>query len=83
MSKKGGLGQFEDLRGAWQERGGVVFEEGWYPYAHYDQVSDIRYPLSVNSIKRKPVIPGIGIAFLKTVWGAEQNTFVICMYLSL
>ena len=24
----GGVGQFEDLRGAWQERGGGVFEEG-------------------------------------------------------
>ena len=26
MPKKGGLGQFADLRGAWQERGGGVFE---------------------------------------------------------
>ena len=28
MPKKGGLGQFADLRGAWQERGGGVFEWG-------------------------------------------------------
>ena len=33
--KGGGLGQFPDLRGgAWQERGGGVFEGGWYPNAH-------------------------------------------------
>ena len=29
MPKKGGLGKFADLRGAWQERGGGVFEGGW------------------------------------------------------
>ena len=28
IPKKGGLGQFVDLRGAWQERGGGVFEGG-------------------------------------------------------
>ena len=28
MPKKGRLGQFADLRGAWQERGGGAFE-GW------------------------------------------------------
>ena len=28
LPKKGGLGQFADLRGAWQERGGGVFERG-------------------------------------------------------
>ena len=28
LPKKGGLGQFVDLRGAWQERGDSVFE-GW------------------------------------------------------
>ena len=27
IAYKGGLGQFADLRGAWQERGGGVFEE--------------------------------------------------------
>ena len=37
----GGLGQFADLRGAWQESGGGVFEGGWYPNAHYD--IDMRY----------------------------------------
>ena len=30
----GGLGQFADLRGAWQKRGGGVFEGVWYPNAH-------------------------------------------------
>ena len=35
LSKKGGLGQFADLIWAWQERGGGVFEGGWYPDAHY------------------------------------------------
>ena len=35
------FGQFADLRGgggggAWQERGGGVFEGGWYTNAHYD-----------------------------------------------
>ena len=25
------LGQFADLKGAWQERRGGVFEGGWYP----------------------------------------------------
>ena len=36
LPKKGGLGQFVDLRGARQERG-VVFLRvgGWYPNAHY------------------------------------------------
>ena len=33
---KGGLEQFADLRGAWQERAGDVFEGGWYPIPHYD-----------------------------------------------
>ena len=28
MPKKGGLREFVDLREAWQERGGGVFEEG-------------------------------------------------------
>ena len=28
LTKKGGLGQFADLSGAWQERGGGVFEGG-------------------------------------------------------
>ena len=28
LPKKGGLGQFADLRGGWQERGGSVFEGG-------------------------------------------------------
>ena len=31
MPKKGGLGQFVDLRGAWQERGSDVFEGGLIP----------------------------------------------------
>ena len=38
LPEKGGrLRQFVDLRGAWQERGGSVFEEegSWYPNAHY------------------------------------------------
>ena len=26
LPKRGGLGQFSDLRGTWQERGGGVFE---------------------------------------------------------
>ena len=35
---KRGLGQFADLRGlAWQERGGSVFEGGWYLDAHYNE----------------------------------------------
>ena len=33
---KGRLRRFVDLRGAWQERAGGVFEGGWYPNAHYD-----------------------------------------------
>ena len=36
---KRGHGQFGNLRGgAWQERGGGVFEGGggWYPNAHYE-----------------------------------------------
>ena len=33
---KGGLGQFADLRGTWQERGGGVFEGGWHPNAYYE-----------------------------------------------
>ena len=39
LPKKGrGLGQFVNLRGAWQERGGGVFEGGGthYDYAWYD-----------------------------------------------
>ena len=36
LPKRGGLGQFVDLRGAWQERGGGVLEGGWYPNAHYE-----------------------------------------------
>ena len=39
LPKKGGLGQFADLREACQKRGGGVFEggeRGWYPNAHYD-----------------------------------------------
>ena len=34
---KGVLGQFVDLRGAWQERGGGVFEGGWYPNVCYEK----------------------------------------------
>ena len=30
----GRLGQFADLRGAWQKRWGGVFEGVWYPNAH-------------------------------------------------
>ena len=37
--KGGGLGQFVDLRGAWQERGGGVFEGGCYTNAHYDSAN--------------------------------------------
>ena len=34
---KRGLGQFANLRGgAWQKRGGGVFEGGWCPNAYYD-----------------------------------------------
>ena len=36
LPKKGGLGQFANLRGPWQERGGGVLEGGWYPNAHYE-----------------------------------------------
>ena len=36
LPKKRVLGEFADLRGAWQERGGGLFDEGgWYPNAHY------------------------------------------------
>ena len=35
LPKKGELGQFADLRGAWQERGGSIFERvGLIPCAH-------------------------------------------------
>ena len=34
---KGGLKQFADLRGAWEEKGGGVFEGGWYLDAYHDQ----------------------------------------------
>ena len=35
LPKKRELGQFVDLRGgAWQERGGGIFEGGWYLNAH-------------------------------------------------
>ena len=40
VATKGWLKQFADLKGAWQEGGGGVFEGGeggWYPDAHYDQ----------------------------------------------
>ena len=33
MPKKGRLGKFADLRGAW--KGGGIFEGGWYPDIHY------------------------------------------------
>ena len=38
MPKKGGLGQFADLRGGLgkKEGVGVFFRGGWYPNAHYD-----------------------------------------------
>ena len=37
LPKKGGLGQCTGLRGAWQKRGGGVFDGGdWYPNAHYE-----------------------------------------------
>ena len=38
LPKKGGFGQFVDLRegGAWQERRDSVFEGGWYLNAPYD-----------------------------------------------
>ena len=46
MPKKGGLGQFADLRGAWEERGGGVFEGGLIPkhtlcyiFSHQDNLS--------------------------------------------
>ena len=35
LLKKGGLGQFPDLGGAWQKKGGGVFEGGWCPYLNY------------------------------------------------
>ena len=31
LPKKGGLGQFADLRGAWQKRGGVFLSGGLIP----------------------------------------------------
>ena len=34
MPKKGGLGQFADLREAWQETGGGVFEWRLIPLMH-------------------------------------------------
>ena len=39
---KKGLGQFVNLRGwAWQEWGSGVFEGGWYPNAHYDNLESV------------------------------------------
>ena len=35
--RRGGLGQFADLRRAWQRRG-VFFQGGWYPNAHYGSI---------------------------------------------
>ena len=32
--KRGSLGQFADLRGAWSKREGGVFEGSWYPNEH-------------------------------------------------
>ena len=39
---KRGLGQFANLRGAWQKRGGGVFEADWYPNEHYGLLQDFR-----------------------------------------
>ena len=40
----GGLGQFTDLRGGGgglgRKEGNGVFEEGWYPNAHYANMKD-------------------------------------------
>ena len=42
LPKKGGLGQFVDLRGgAWQERGGGVLRGGWYPNVYYEDLVNI------------------------------------------
>ena len=51
MKKRGGLGQFADLRGAWQERGGVVFEGGWYPDAHYAGGAAVKMDFPVGVVQ--------------------------------
>ena len=61
MPKKGQLGQFVDLGGAWQERGGDVFEGGVDTPMHticnnwwHDQVNDIAVKLNkANAILLK------------------------------
>ena len=42
IALKGGLGQFADLRVAWQERGGGGVEGGWYPNVHYGWVLNMQ-----------------------------------------
>ena len=58
LPKNGGLGQFADLRGgAWQERGGGVFERGWYPNAHYEPVYHNRtLPVIVVLLQSKLIL---------------------------
>ena len=60
MPEKRGLGEFANLRGAWQERGGgSVFEgEGWYPNAHYGEESSPNIEL-----KKKPFASVIYLLF--------------------
>ena len=41
MPKEWRLGQFADLRGTWQEGGGVFDGEDWYFNANYVGITDL------------------------------------------
>ena len=67
----------------------VQYKHWQFLYGQNHQVSDVRYPLSMNSIKWKHVIPGIGIAFLKNVsrcwtdYFSNSHVFIIVTWMLL
>ena len=67
--KVGGLGQFADLWGAWQEwRGWCFWEGGWHPNAHYgDQTRGFLMDSSMIVSRQEVTFLDISNAFEK-VW---------------
>ena len=79
LPKKGSLGQFANLRGTWQERGG----RGWYPNAHYDNNSTQKQPPETfykNAVlKNFAIFTGKHLCwsfFFNKVAGLQGNNFI-------
>ena len=54
---KRGLGQFADLRGAWQEKGGGVFDEGFIPQCTLWLWKSQNFPCLCQQLQKSQYFP--------------------------